>query len=637
MSKQIAQAQKIKKSILSLKFVAAAGGLLVILAVVLYSDPMNFFSEKPITPPVDAPYTKAELSPEVRAQDLLSYMTLREKIGQMALIEKNSIIKNEDIAEYSLGALLSGAGAKPTDNTVEGWRKMVEHYINTSKQSRLGIPVLYGVDSIHGHSNVPGATVFPHAIGLGASGNSELVEEVARVTREEMLATGIVWNYSPTLDLPTDIRWGRMYETFSDDPKLTARLGAAYVRGFEGSGDAKAGLSTLKHYIGVGSMNWNTSSNENFLIDQGAITADEQKLRDIYLLPFKAGVDAGASNVMVGLSSWGDTKLAAEKYLVTDVLKNELGFKGFTVSDWYGVYEIPGGEYAATVKAINAGIDMVMLPFDYKTFIKNVEKAVKRGDIDEARINDAVTRILTTKFELGLFDTTPQNQTALGSDANRLVARQAVSESLVLLKDDSNLLPLSPSPKTIRVAGSAADNVGRQSGAWTVEWQGIDGNWLPGSTSILKGIKETASDDISIEYSLDGTFDETTSKAPLGIAVVGEAPYAEGWGDNPNPTLSPEDIATIENLKQHSEKILVIIVSGRPLIITKEIKTWDAVIAAWLPGSEGAGVADVLFGEKPFTGSLPLPWPAAMEQVPIETDGATADGTPTLFPRYFGL
>ena len=636
MSKQIAQAQKIKKSILSLKFVAAAGGLLVILAVVLYSDPMNFFSEKPITPPVDAPYTKAELSPEVRAQDLLSYMTLREKIGQMALIEKNSIIKNEDIAEYSLGALLSGAGAKPTDNTVEGWRKMVEHYINTSKQSRLGIPVLYGVDSIHGHSNVPGATVFPHAIGLGASGNSELVEEVARVTREEMLATGIVWNYSPTLDLPTDIRWGRMYETFSDDPKLTAKLGAAYVRGFEGNGATKAGLSTLKHYIGVGSMNWNTSSNENFLIDQGAITADEQKLRDIYLLPFKAGVDAGASNVMVGLSSWGDTKLAAEKYLVTDVLKNELGFKGFTVSDWYGVYEIPGGEYVATVKAINAGIDMVMLPFDYKTFIKNVEKAVKRGDIDEARINDAVTRILTTKFELGLFDTTPQNQTTLGSDANRLVARQAVSESLVLLKDDSNLLPLSQSPKTIRVAGSAADNVGRQSGAWTVEWQGIDGNWLPGSTSILKGINEVASDDIAIEYSLDGTFDKASAKSPLGIAVVGEAPYAEGWGDNPNPTLSPEDVATIENLKQHSEKILVIIVSGRPLIITQEIKTWDAVIAAWLPGSEGAGVADVLFGEKPFTGSLPLPWPA-MEQVPVETDGTTADGTPTLFPRYFGL
>ena len=613
------------------------GGVFVLLSFFLYSDPMYFFSEKPITPPFDAQNTNASLSPEVRAQDLLSYMTLREKIGQMALVEKNSIIKPSDVSAYGLGALLSGAGAKPENNTFEGWQSMVQNFITTSKDSRLSIPILYGVDSIHGHSNVPGATVFPHTIGLGASGNSDLVEEVARVTREEMQATGIVWNFSPTLDLPHDIRWGRTYETFSDDPVLTAKLTQGYVRGFEGTSDTKAGLSTLKHYIGVGGMNWDTSSNENFRIDQGTITADESKLRDTYLLPFKVGIEAGASSVMVGLSSWGDTKLAAEKYLVTDVLKNELGFSGFTVSDWYGVYEIPGGEYAATVTAINAGIDMVMLPFDYKTFIKNVEKAVRRGDISQERIDDAVTRILTTKFELGLFDTTQKTTTAIGSDAHRAVARRAVSESLVLLKDDSNILPLSQTPKTIRVAGSAADNVGRQSGAWTVEWQGIDGNWLPGSTSILKGIKEQAADEMNIEYSLTGTFDETSPKAPIGIAVVGEAPYAEGWGDNPNPTLSTEDLATIENLKQHSEKVLVIIVSGRPLLITEEIKTWDAVIAAWLPGSEGAGVADVLFGDKPFTGSLPLPWPASISQVPIQTDGTTSDKTPVLFPRYYGL
>lgn len=608
--------------------------LFVLLGLFLYSDPMRLFSEKPITPPVNAPYTQTALSPEERAQNLLSYMTLREKIGQMALIEKNSLIKDSDIATYGLGALLSGAGAKPSNNTVEGWRSMVQNFIATSKESRLAIPILYGVDSIHGHSNVPGATVFPHSIGLGASGNSELVKEVARVTREEMLATGIVWNFSPTLDLPHDIRWGRTYETFSDDPILTAKLAEAYVQGFDG--DTKVGLSTLKHYIGVGSMNWDTSSNENFRIDQGTITADETKLREIYLPPFKAGIDAGASSIMVGLSSWGDTKLAAEKYLVTDVLKNELGFTGFTVSDWYGVYEIPGGEYKAAVSAINAGIDMVMLPFDYKTFVKNVEKAVKRGDIEQARIDDAVLRILTTKFERGLFDEQPEHQNVIGSEAHRAIARQAVSESLVLLKDDSNLLPLSQSPKTIRVAGSASDNIGRQSGAWTVEWQGIDGNWLPGATSILQGIKNRAPSTHTIEHSLDGTFKSGT-KADIGIAIVGEAPYAEGWGDNPNPTLSPEDLKIIENLKKNSEKLLVIIVSGRPLIITDEIEEWDAVIAAWLPGSEGVGVADVLFGDTPFTGSLPLPWPAGISQVPIAADGTTSDETPVLFPRYFGL
>jgi beta-glucosidase len=627
-SKQAKEQVRIRK--ISPRLLTVVGGTITLLALFLYTDPMYLFSEKPVTPPLDAPYRSRSTTPELRAQNLISYMTLREKIGQMALIEKNSIIKPSDVSTYGLGALLSGAGAKPENNTFEGWQSMVQNFITTSKESRLGIPILYGIDSVHGHSNVPGATVFPHAIGLGASGNADLVEEVARVTREEMLATGIIWNFSPTLDLPTDIRWGRTYETFSDDPILTAKLGAAYVSGFEGAADKKLGLSTLKHYIGVGSMNWNTSSNKNFLIDQGTITADETKLKDTYLLPFKAGIDTGASSVMVGLSSWGETKLAAEKYLVTDVLKNELGFSGFTVSDWYGIYEIQGGEYAATVTAINAGIDMVMLPFDYKTFIKNVEKAVKRGDISQERIDDAVTRILTTKFELGLFDTTQKNTTTLGNDANRAVARQAVAESLVLLKDDSNILPLSQTSKTIRVAGSAADNIGRQSGAWTVEWQGIDGNWLPGATSILK-------DDTSIEYSQTGIFDESGPNAAVGIAVVGEAPYAEGWGDNPNPTLSTEDLEAIENLRKNSDKLIVIIVSGRPLIITEEIKTWDAAIAAWLPGSEGAGVADVLFGDKPFTGSLPLPWPANISQVPIQTDGTTTDGTEVLFPRYHGL
>lgn len=313
------------------------------------------------------------------------------------------------------------------------------------------------------------------------------------------------------------------------------------------------------------------------------------------------------------------------------------GFSGFVVSDWYGVYEIPGGKYTAAVTAINSGIDMVMLPFEYKEFIRNVSRAVRKGDIKESRINDAVTRILMVKFKLGLFDTdTNVTIENVGADKHRALARTAVAQSLVLLKDDVGLLPLKPSVRTIRVAGSAANNIGRQTGAWTVEWQGIDGNWLPGATSILTGLQQVAPKGTIIEFEPNAQFSVGISKADVGIAIVGEPPYAEGWGDNPNPSLSKEDAAIIEKLSATSDYVLVVLVTGRPLIITEEIKNWDAVIVAWLPGSEGAGIADVLFGKKPFTGRLPLPWPAAITQLPI-VDGKTIDGSLPLFPRYFGL
>jgi len=605
-----------------------------------------FFSSQRVSlppPPPDAPYRQANLPDEERIEDLLSRMTLEEKVGQMALVEKNSILTQDDIARYGIGALLSGGGAKPPRNTPEGWYEMVVGFIGASRQSRLGIPLLYGVDAIHGHSNLPGATVFPHLIGLGATGDALLVEEVARATAREVAATGVNWSYSPTLDLPRDIRWGRVYEAFSDDPKLVAQLGSAYVRGTQHASRFATEtplfvLSTPKHYIGVGGMAWGSSSNKNFHIDQGMTPPDERMLRDVYLPPFAEVVRAGAGSIMVGLNSWGDTKLSAEKYLVTDVLKGELGFTGFTVSDWYGVYEIPGGDYHAGVIAINAGIDMVMLPFDYKVFIKNITRAVRKGEISEARIDEAVRRILRAKFALGLFDsgTEPLQAGLIGSGAHRALAREAVAASLVLLKNENRTLPLSLQDTHIRIAGSAADNVGRQSGAWTVEWQGIEGNTLPGGTSILEGIRERAPSATRVEYAADGIFSSPES-ADIGIAIVGERPYAEGWGDTEELTLSTEDREVIARLKEVSDTVVVIIISGRPLIITDDISSWDAVVAAWLPGSEGAGVADVLFGDKEFRGKLPLPWPARIEQLPIATDGTTQDGTVPLFPRYFGL
>ncbi len=625
-------------------FVMLAGIVVVVLCVLV--GKYFFFSKKTLpVPPMDALYRQSTAPIAERVEDLLSRMTLEEKIGQMALVEKNSVVEKSDIAEYGIGALLSGGGAKPAQNTIEGWYTMIIDFVGASRQSRLSIPILYGVDANHGHSNVPGATVFPHFIGLGATGDVELVEEVARATARELKATGVNWSYSPTLDTPQDIRWGRVYETFSDDPKLTGALGAAYVRGLqkeypEGTSSSSIFvLSTPKHYIGAGGMQWGSASNENFRIDQGTTPVDETMLRETYLLPFREAVDAGALSVMVGLNSWGDTKLAANKYLVTDVLKGDLGFKGFAVSDWYGVYEIPGGDYRAAVTAINAGIDMVMLPFDYEAFIKNVVRAVRKGEIAEGRIDDAVRRILRAKFSLGLFDVKDAKllmSDMVGGEAHRQLAREAVAASLVLLKNKDSVVPLSQGVRHIRVAGSAADNVGRQSGAWTVEWQGIDGNWLPGGTSILAGIRNSAGS-AEVEYDLEARFSSSSKKAHVGIAVVGEVPYAEGWGDTENPELSTADKETIARLKEVSEKVVVVIVSGRPLIITDEIPSWDAAVAAWLPGSEGAGVADVLFGDKAFRGKLPLPWPARISQLPISPSGKTQDGSVSLFPRSFGL
>jgi beta-glucosidase len=597
-------------------------------------------------PPPDAPYKNANLPIEERIEDLLARMTLKEKVAQMALVEKNSVFNISDIGTYGLGSMLSGMGAKPEINTVAGWKVMIYRFNDEALSSRLGIPLLYGIDAIHGHSNLAEATIFPHSIGLGASGDATLVQKVAEATALELAATGIYWSYSPNLDLPQDIRWGRTYETFSDDPEIASELGVAYLNGLQNQATNSSSssssvfiLGTLKHFLGAGGMVWGNSSNKNFKIDQGKTEVNEQLLREVYLPPFKAAVDNGALSVMAGLNSWGDTKLAAEKSLLTDLLKEELGFQGFVVSDWYGVYEIEGGDYKAAVTAINAGVDMVMLPFDYKTFIKNVTKAVERGEIEMSRIDDANRRILRAKFRLGLFEERKTvNSSVVGSTAHRDLAAEAVAKSLVLLKNDNQALPLTQNLKRILVAGSGADNVGRQAGAWSVEWQGIDGNWLPGSSSILQGIKEQAGEQTQIDYDLAGNFSLPEGElADVGIVVVSEAPYAEGWGDREYPILEEADLNAIKKVKAVSKKVVVLVISGRPILMTNELTDIDALVAAWLPGSEGKAVAPVLFGKKVFTGTLPLPWPKTAEQIPISPEGVTADGTTVLFPRGFGL
>lgn len=591
-------------------------------------------------PPADALYKQADQPIDKRVEDLLSRMTLEEKIGQMAMVDKNSIKKPADISRYGLGAVLSGAGAKPEDNTPAGWLNMVETLKRQSEHSRLGIPLLYGVDATHGHAGVPGATVFPHAIGLGAAGSPELVRSIASATAEELAATGINWNFAPMLDAPEDIRWGRTYEAFSSDPELNARLGAAYVEGIQKPVDDRPTLlSGAKHFMGVGSMEWLSSNNKNFKIDQGATPGRYDLLDNQYLVPFAAAVKADTGSVMVGLNYFGDKRVIDNKYLVTDKLKNELGFKGFVVSDWYGAYEFSRtSKYKANITTINAGLDMAMLPYDYKDFVKNVRRAVKKDEISQSRIDDAVRRILYQKFKAGLFEDAGYTVTfdKFGSAGNRQLARRAVAASAVLLKNN-NTLPLSKNSGHILVAGSGADNIGRQSGAWTVEWQGIDGNWLPGATSILEGIKQVVGLTSNVEYDKEANFDNLTAKADVGIAIISEKPYAEGWGDNAKPVLEEDDLKAIERLKASANKVIIVTITGRPLFMSDQITAADAVIAAWLPGSEGRGVADVLFGDQAFTGKLPIAWPAGIEQLPIKTDGTTADGKPPLFSRGFSL
>ncbi len=593
-----------------------------------------------------AKYSDTSLSAEERIEDLLSRMTLREKIGQMALVEKNSIKNLSDVSTYGFGAVLSGGGAKPETNTPAGWRNMIASLVEESRRSRLGVPILYGVDANHGQGNVPGATIFPHMIGLSAAGDEDLAQRVARATADESAAIGATWIYSPSLDLPRDIRWGRVYETFGDNSKLAGTLGAAFVRGLQSNapGENRATVRTLatpKHYVGMGSMLWGSSSSDTkeYRIDQGTIPPGELTLDEAYLPPFKEAIDAGALSIMVGLASWGDTKLSASEYLITDVLKKRLGFDGFAVSDWYGVYEISpeGDDYASAIAGINAGIDMVMLPYDYEDFVDNVARAVVRGEISPLRIDDAVRRILKAKFAVGFTqgESLVLPLETVGAKEHRALARLAVSKSLVLLKNDSALLPLSGDSRKIRVAGSGADNTGRQSGGWTIEWQGVDGNMIPGATSILQGLKDQSKENTVIEFAEDGVFTDKDI-ADVGIAIVSEKPYAEGWGDNPDPRISDEDLKAIERLRSSVQKLIVIIVAGRPLIISEEISSWDAAVMAWLPGSEGRGVADVLFGEKSFSGKLPLPWPRSTTQLPI-TDRGTKDGTEVLFERGFGL
>ena len=588
-------------------------------------------------------YLNPALPTAERVEDLLGRMTLAEKFGQMTLVEKGSI-DPADISALGIGGLLSGGGGSPAQNTAEAWLEMVNEFQAEALQSRLGIPLIYGVDAVHGHGNLRGATIFPHNIGLGAANNPALMEAIGRATALETAATGIRWNYGPALSIARDPRWGRTYESYSEDPAIVSLLASAYLRGLQGEdlSAAEAVLGTPKHFVGDGGTAWG-SSHGGYQIDQGDTQVDEATLRAIHLVPYSAVIAEGAQSIMVSFSRWNDEYMHGQQYLITDVLKEELGFEGFIVSDWQAIDQINPDFYAAVVQSINAGVDMNMVPYDYERFISVLEEAVDKGDITQERIDDAVRHILTVKFDMGLFERPLGDETLLstvGSADHRALARQAVQQSLVLLQNQGNVLPLAADTPLIFVAGQGADDIGLQAGGWTIEWQGATGNITPGTT-ILQGIEAAVADTADVRFNRFGNFERLLDDsgqpliADIGLAVLSEPPYAEGVGDSATLSFSQSELDMLARLRSQSKVLVVVLISGRPLLINDILDQADAVVAAWLPGTEGNGIADVLFGDVPFMGKLSFTWPSAVPEG--AADFATLPADMVLFPRGYGL
>ncbi len=595
---------------------------------------------------------KTDADIERKITSLLATMTLEQKVAQMIQPEIRDITA-EDMRKYGFGSYLNGGGAFPNDDkhaTPDDWVKLAETMYQASIDDSLDgsrIPTMWGTDAVHGHNNVIGATLFPHNIGLGAANNPELIEKIAAITATEVMVTGIDWVFAPTVAVVRDDRWGRTYEGYSEDPEIVRAYSSAIVKGLQGVagkdflGDNRV-ISTVKHFIGDGG----TEGGD----DQGNTTSSEQALFDVHGQGYVGGLTAGAQSVMASFNSWQGKKNHGNKYLLTDVLKNKMAFDGFVVGDWNGHGQVKGCSNESCPQAVNAGLDIFMVPTGaWQPLYENTIAQVKSGEIAQTRIDDAVSRILRVKFRAGLFDKPSPAKRILsgrteliGAKAHREVAQQAVRESLVLLKNKNNILPLSPH-QNILVAGDGADNIGKQSGGWTITWQGTGNNNddFPGGSSIFSGIKDKlAAGEGSVQLSVDGSFD---TKPDVAIVVFGEEPYAEGNGDIDNLEYqrgNKADLALLKKLKAQGIKVVSVFISGRPMWVNAELNASDAFVAAWLPGSEGASVSDVLFSQVngeiayDFKGRLSFSWPANAEQT--TANRFDADYQP-LLPYGFGL
>ncbi|KAF5203364.1 Beta-glucosidase bogh3b [Thalictrum thalictroides] len=599
----------------------------------------------------DAEYMKykdPKKSLNTRINDLMSRMTLEEKIGQMVQIERK-VASPDVVKNYFIGSILSGGGSVPAPRaSAETWVNMVNELQKGCLSTRLGIPMIYGIDAVHGHNNVYKATIFPHNVGLGVTRDPDLVKRIGAATALEVRATGIPYAFAPCIAVCRDPRWGRCYESYSEDHKIVqamteiipglqgdippgSRKGVPFVAG------SKKVAGCAKHYLGDGGTNKGINENNTLI--------NKNELFSIHMPAYYNSIIKGVATIMVSYSSWNGVKMHANREFVTSYLKDTLHFRGFVISDWEGIDRItspPHANYSYSVQAgVSAGIDMVMVPNNYKEFIDDLTFQVKNNVIPMSRIDDAVRRILRVKFVMGLFenplaDTSLVNE--LGSKEHRELAREAVRKSLVLLKNgksaDKPLLPLSKKAPKILVTGIHADNLGYQCGGWTIEWQGVSGNDVTSGTTILKAIQSTVDPTTQVVYSEkpDAAFVKS-NKFSYAIVVVGEPPYAETFGDSLNLTIPEPGPSTINNVCGEV-KCVVVVVSGRPVVIQPYLASMDALVAAWLPGSEGQGIADVLFGDYGFTGKLARTWFKTVNQLPMNVGDSHYD---PLFPFGFGL
>jgi beta-glucosidase len=575
-----------------------------------------------------------------KANALVAKFTPAQLFGQMTQVDNRGLSTTEATQAF-LGSVLSGGNSDPSSgNKISDWIALTTSYINVAKGFNPHAGLLYGTDAIHGNNNVQGAVIFPHNIGLGASRNAALVEQVGRITALEMLGTGMNWAFAPTVAAARNERWGRTYESFGESPDLAGQLGAASIKGLQNGrlGSKQSVLACAKHYAGDGA----TDGGKNM----GDVTLDEATFRRLAIEPYRPAIAAGVASVMVSYSSYQGARMTGSKKWITDVLKGELGFQGIVISDWDAVSQLPGSWNDQVQAAINGGLDMVMLSHSSGArtaadLAGAMNSLVNSAAIPADRIRDAVRRILGVKCEMGLLDgdlTVDSALTdAIGSSDHRAVARQAVRESQVLLKNDG-LLPLSKTAKKIHVTGSGADALAKQCGGWTIGWQGLGtagaATTTTTGTTVLGAVKNRFGSSATITSSADGS---GAAGADFAIVVVGEAPYAEGSGDSTNPTLPSADFSAIAKVKAANVPFVVVVFSGRPLILTSGgtsvADQANALVAAWLPGTEGDGIVDVLFGDYKPTGKLSFTWPASLSQIPIH-DG---DAATPLFPLGFGL
>lgn len=562
-----------------------------------------------------------------RVADLMRYMTLEDKIGQMTLVDFGPLSKNlSDIVTYRIGNVLYGGDSDPKENTPAYWAWSSDTMQGWAKKVHLQIPLLIGTDAVHGHSNIENTVIFPHNIGMGCSRNPDNTFDEGRITAIELAATGVRWAFAPCIAVPRDERWGRTFEGYSENPELVKSMGISYIKGFNSVTlpDGGSMLSCPKHFGGDGG----TSDG----IDRGNTVADEKMLNDIFLFPYNDSTILDAGSIMVSFNSLNGILVHGNAYLINEILKKKMGFKGFIVSDWEAIDLLPGDYYSDVKTAVNAGVDMFMEASTYKKFTETLKQCVDKGDVSMLRIDDAVARILTQKFKMGLFEhpkSYPQLISTVGSTEHRDAARKAVRESMVLLMNKDSILPISKNVKRIHVSGSAAHNMRKQCGGWTVNWQGLLDNDIDGST-VLQAIQEVVPE-VHVTYSENG---QGAAGADVGVVVIGEEPYAEWFGDRKDLQLSQHDVDVVKNVKNKNVPVICILMSGRPLILDPIINHCDVIIAAWLPGTEGLGVTDVLFGSSFPKGKLSCSWPRSIQQVPINLGDASYD---PLFPYGHGI